>query len=197
METSSFIVLSLLSVLCSVILQSLLIFIMNKFRNKQKIECYSTIYGLELDTIKIKYYLNKNHFENYPLIRKEIEETISLVNGEYINLKRIKVNRYKIFDINQVKENIDTLEEFEKCKDKVVRNLFFDLRNVKSKIAYTRSPLLCTLNGIYASIQFLIIIVLDKVFKLLNYDKFKNQGGNMTIDKEKNSFKRNQRLHYL
>lgn len=193
MKTSTLIIFSVFTVL----FQLIFMFLTNRSLKKQEIEYYSIIYGLELDTIRIKYYLDKNHFKNFPLIRKEIEETISLVEDEYVNLKRIKVNRYKIFDLNQVQENINTIKEIENCKDTVVKDLFFDLRNVKAQIAHTRSPLLCKLNGIYASIQFLIFIVLYKMFKILNYDKHKNQRGNIPIDKEKNCFKRNQKLHYL
>ena len=193
MKTSTLIICSVFTVLFPL----LFMFLTNRSLKKQKIEYYSIIYGLELDTIRIKYYLDKNHFNNFPLIRKEIEETISLVDGEYINLKRIKVNRYKIFDFNQVQDNINTFKELENCKDTLVKKLFFDLRTVKAKIAYTRSPVLCKLNGIYANIQFLIFIVLYKVFKVLNYDNYKNKGGNIPMDKEKNYFKRNQRLHYL
>ena len=123
-------------------------------------EC-SQVYGIELNTISVKYTILEDRVAKYPMMNKEIKRLIKL--------EKLVVGKFKISDLVPLCKSIQLFNEIEECKDKGVIDLFDDVREMNHKIATVRSPLKCKINGMKSKIQFFIILIIVKLF-----NKFKD-----------------------
>lgn len=174
------------------------IFIMltNRLYKKDIVEYQSRIYGLRLDEVKIQYFINKQRFEKYPLIEKEIEHVISIVDNEYVDINRIKVIRYRIFDLKPLKENLNIIKEIDSCDDKFVKKIYTNIKEISTEIAHIRSPFICYLNIVCESIQIFGLFFVFKIFKFINSNKKGKSNKNIPTNRQMNLLKKDQKLRY-
>lgn len=131
-------------------------------------EC-SQVYGIELNTISVKYTILEDRGAKYPMMNKEIKRLIKLEKDKYVDINKLVVGKFKISDLVPLCKSIQLFNEIEECKDKGVIDLFDDVREMNHKIATVRSPLKCKINGMKSKIQFFIILIIVKLF-----NKFKD-----------------------
>ena len=131
-------------------------------------EC-SQVYGIELNTISVKYTILEDRVAKYPMMNKEIKRLIKLEKDKYVDINKLVVGKFKISDLVPLCKSIQLFNEIDECKDKGVIDLFDDVREMNHKIATVRSPLKCKINGMKSKIQFFIILIIVKLF-----NKFKD-----------------------
>lgn len=131
-------------------------------------EC-SQIYGIELNTIKIKTTMLEEDLTKYPSMNKMIKRIASLELNKYIDIKRLVVNRFRIFDLMPLCKSIELFNEIEGCANKSVIDLFDEVREISQKLTILRAPFRCKINSIKARMQLYIILAIVKCF-----NKFKD-----------------------
>ncbi|MFR6667340.1 MAG: hypothetical protein ACLUQX_14530 [Thomasclavelia spiroformis] len=61
-------------------------------------EC-SQVYGIELNTISVKYTILEDRVAKYPMMNKEIKRLIKLEKDKYVDINKLVVGKFKISDL--------------------------------------------------------------------------------------------------
>lgn len=132
---------------------------------KITVQSSSLVYGIKLNTLRIEYNLIKKNVQNYKLINEAICKVISLEKDSYVDIERLKMKRYHIWDIESLTKSIKVCIEVMKCTDERVINLFNETLEVNKKIAKIRFPIKCKINEMCGKIQLCLVLLLIKIFK--------------------------------
>ena len=109
----------------TLIIPTIVLYLVNRSYRKEIIAKCSNIYGLELDTARIQFEILKKtyKFKDYPIIEKTIKDMVYLSKNCYIDLEKIKIKRYKIFDLHPIYESLRLMDEIDACNNKEVVEL--------------------------------------------------------------------------
>lgn len=152
----------------SILVPTVFIIRINKEYRKMILKEASEIYGLEINTIKIKYEILKNEFKECPKMAERIENLISFEKNKRIDLKKVKVSTFRVFDFKPIKYFLETMSEFDKCNNEDVKKLFCDSIELNRKIAMVASKNRYRINKLKSRIQDLILVIAYHFISLLS-----------------------------
>lgn len=155
----------------TLIIPTAFIFLTNKNYQKEVIAKCSHIYGLETNTLRIKFELLKknNKIAEYPLIEKEILDLLSLEKNRYIDIKKLKMRRYKVFNISPIIKLVDLMDEMKRCEDKDVIDLLIESSKLINKISAVRFPYKIKVNKFFHKVQEIMLR-----YFILMFESYKN-----------------------
>lgn len=143
----------------SLLIPAVFIIMVNLEYKKMILNEASEVYGLQINTIKIKYEILKDEFKECPRMAQKIENLIGFEKDKRIDLEKVKVSTFKIFDFKPIKYFLETMSEFEKCNNEDVKNLFCDSIELNRKIAIIASKNRYRINKLKSRIQDLILVL--------------------------------------
>lgn len=100
----------------------------------------------------------------------------------YIDLEKIKIKRYKIFDLHPIYESLRLMDEIDACNNKEVVELLNRVLKINKKIGKVRFPYFVKINRFLFNLQMMLIAIVVTIFK-----KYKDITRKDVVQAEKNS----------
>lgn len=168
----------------TLIIPTIVLYLVNRSYRKEIIAKCSNIYGLELDTARIQFEILKKtyKFKDYPIIEKTIKDMVYLSKNCYIDLEKIKIKRYKIFDLHPIYESLRLMDEIDACNNKEIVELLNRVLKINKKIGKVRFPYFVKINRFLFNLQMMLIAIVVIIFK-----KYKDITRKDVVQAEKNS----------
>lgn len=151
----------------TIVIPTILLYLTNRSYKKEIFMKCSSIYGLQLDTIRIRYEHIKKDFDfsKFPMIESNILKMISLQKNCYIDMKNLKMKRYRIFKLHELLNSFKLMDEVEKCDDEHVLYLLVEVSEINKKISKVRFPFKVKINKLFINIQIFLLYIAVTVLK--------------------------------